>query len=34
MIYLGDKLQRTHNGSDKQIFGANAGINDLVSCPC
>ena len=32
MIYLVDKQQRTQHDSDKQIRGANAGINDLVSC--
>ena len=30
MIYLVDKQQRTQHDSDKQILGANAGINDLA----
>ena len=34
MIYLVDKQQRTQHDSDIQIRGANAGINDLVSCSC
>ena len=34
MIYLVDKQQRTQHDSDKQIRGANAGINDLESCSC